>query len=110
MPAFAAQYQFAAAFTVFLVALAGLALVILRAEPLTVRPGARTALAAGFLGVGAAAFLQGSLLIDDVNEPLLVALRIAGAAGLLVGSAQWRGNALSRTLLWLGIGGLLAAV
>jgi PAS domain S-box-containing protein len=110
MPAFAAQYQFAAAFTVFLVALAGLALVILRAEPLTVRAGARTALAAGFLGVGAAAFLQGSLIVADHNDPLLAALRLAGAAGLLVGSAQWRGNVLSRALLWAGVAGLLVAV
>ena len=110
MSAFAAQYQFAAAFTVFLVALAGLALVALRGAPLT-RPGApQLALALGFLGIGTAAFLQGSLLFEDRADPVLLALRTGGVAGVVIGSLAWRATALSRTLLWLGCAALVGAL
>ena len=110
MSAFAAQYQFAAAFTVFLVALAGLALVALRGAPLTRPGGPQVALALGFLGIGAAAFLQGSLLFEDRADPVLLGLRLAGVAGVLVGSLAWRATALSRTLLWLGCAALAGAL
>ncbi len=109
MPAFAAQFEFAASFTVFLVALAGVALVVLR-EALTTRAGARVALGLGFLGIGAGAFLQGSLLVVEGDDPTLLALRVAGVAGVLVGSLQWRGRGASLWLLWLGAAGLVAAV
>ena len=110
MSAFAAQYQFATAFTVFLVALAGLALVALRGAPLT-RPGApRVAAALGFAGIGAAAFLQGSLLFEDRAAPPLLALRTAGVAGVLLGSLAWRGSGLSRSLLWAGGAALVGAL
>lgn len=108
MPAFAAQYQFAASFTVFLVALAGLALVVLR-EALTTRAGARVALGVGFVGIGTGAFLSGSLLVTDGADPTVLALRVAGVAALVVGSAGWRGSPLSRTLLLSGAVGLLVA-
>src|SRR4051794_38124633 len=107
MPAFAAQYQFAAAFTVFLVALAGLALVALRGQPLTEGAGARVALAAGFVGVGTAAFLTGSLLVEDRAQPGVLGLVVAGVLGLVVGSFRWQGGTASRTLLWLGCAGLI---
>jgi PAS domain S-box-containing protein len=110
MPAFAAQYQFAAAFTVFLVVLAGLSLVGLRGEPLANERGPQIALGAGFLGVGAAAFLQGSLLLEDRADPTLVALRLAGVAGIVVGSLRWRGSPLSRVLLWGGCAALVGAL
>ncbi|HUP86203.1 MAG TPA: ATP-binding protein [Acidimicrobiales bacterium] len=109
MSAFAAQYQFASAFTVFLVALAGLALVALRGAPLTEDRGAQLALALGFAGVGSAAFLQGSLLFEDRAAPVLLALRLAGLAGVVLGSLAWRGSALSRSLLWAGCTALLGA-
>jgi two-component system sensor histidine kinase VicK len=109
MPAFAAQYQFAASFTVFLVALAGLALVILR-EALTTRAGARLALGAGFVGIGTGAFLAGSLIVPDQADPALLALRVAGVGALIVGSVAWRGSPVSRTLLQSGAVGLLLAV
>ncbi|MDP9441090.1 MAG: hypothetical protein M3P34_02670, partial [Actinomycetota bacterium] len=114
MPAFDAQYQFAAAFTVFLVALAGVALVALRADPLTTRRAARAALGLGFAGIGSAAFLRGSLLVEDPGSLLVQALRFGGAASLVAGSLHWRGSILSRTLLWLGtagvvVGGLIEA-
>jgi PAS domain S-box-containing protein len=110
MSAFAAQYQFASAFTVFLVALAGLALVGLRGAPLTSLGGARIALGLGFAGIGAAAFLQGSLLLEDRADPVLLALRVAGVAGVVLGSLAWRASALSRSLLWAGCAGLLVAL
>jgi hypothetical protein len=108
VPAFTAQYQFAASFTVFLVALAGLALVVLR-EALTTRAGARLALGAGFIALGTGAFLEGALLLDD-EAWAPPALRIVGVLALLVGSAQWRGSATSRTLLWVGCAALVATV
>ena len=110
MSAFAAQYQFAAAFTLFLVALAGLALVSLRGAPLTQARGARVALGLGFLGIGAAAFLQGSLLFEDRADPALLALRTGGVAGVVLGSLSWRASVLSRTLLWIGCAALVAAL
>jgi PAS domain S-box-containing protein len=107
MPAFAAQYQFAAAFTVFLVALAGLALVGLRGQPLADGLGARLALGAGFVGIGTAAFLTGSLLVEDRGEPAVLGLVIAGVLALVVGSFRWQGGSLSRALLWIGAAGLV---
>lgn len=107
MPAFDAQYQFAASFTVFLVALAGVALVALRADPLTTRRAARAGLALGFVGIGSAAFLRGSLLVEDPAAVLLLGLRVGGAACLVGGSLHWRGSTLSRTLLWLGTAGVV---
>ncbi|HVF31554.1 MAG TPA: ATP-binding protein [Acidimicrobiales bacterium] len=108
MPAFTAQYQFAASFTVFLVALAGFALVVLR-EGLTTRAGARLALGAGFVGLGTGAFLEGALLLDD-EAWALPALRVVGVLALYVGSGQWRGSDASRRLLWAGCAALVAAV
>ncbi|HET9442127.1 MAG TPA: ATP-binding protein [Acidimicrobiales bacterium] len=108
MPALAAQYQFAAAFTVFLVALAGIALVALRADPLTPRRWSRAVLALGFAGIGTAAFLQGSLLLEEVTSPIALALRVAGAVLLVGGSVRWQGTNLSRALLWAGTAALLA--
>src|SRR5688500_15932197 len=107
MSAFAAQYQFAASFTVFLVALAGVALVALRGAPRTDPGGPRIAVALGFVGIGAAAFLQGSLLFEDRSAPPLLALRVLGVGAVLLGSLAWRGSALSRTLLWSGCAALV---
>jgi PAS domain S-box-containing protein len=110
MSAFTAQYQFAAAFTVFLVALAGVALVALRAEPLTRDPGARVALGLGFAAIGAAAGLQGSLLLGSQYDAWLSVALLVGVALVVGGSLRWRGSALSKWLLWSGVGGLALAV
>lgn len=107
MPAFAAQYQFAAAFIVFLVALAGFALVLLRGEPIASRESARLSLGLGFLAIAAASFLRGSLLVEASDGLLLV--RAAGVAGVFFGSLNWRGSALSRSWLWGGSAALLMA-
>lgn len=118
------QLEFAAEFASFLVAAAGFALVLLRAELLSRSARASFALAAGFAGLGAASFVHGSLLVPDASAPLVVGLRAAGLALLLIGSAgaladaSWlpaakARSAVSRNLLWFGIalqGGAVAAV
>src|SRR5882724_10806541 len=77
-----AQLQFGAEFAVFLVALAGLSFVLLRAELLVDGSLQRFSLATGLGCIGAAAFLHGSLVVDDPNSASLVGLRVAGALGL----------------------------
>lgn len=110
MPASAAQTQFAAEFALFLVVLAGLALVALRPELLTAGRAARAALAAGFLALGVSAFLHGSLLVEGANHPVIVALRAAGLAGLIVGGRRWRPTGISRQLFWAAVGVLAVAL
>lgn len=108
MPAFAAQYQFAAAFIVFLVALAGFALVLLRGEPIASSHSTRLALGTGFLAIAAASFLRGSLLLEASDA--LLGLRAIGVAGVVAGSLNWRGSPMSRWWLWSGSGALLLAL
>jgi PAS domain S-box-containing protein len=106
-----AQIQFAAEFVTFLVAAAGLALVILRNELTTSRPPERLALSIGFLATALAAFGHGSLLLKGDFESLVIALRIAGIAGLAVGSIWWwRGRGIAGHLLWTGLFGTSIAV
>jgi methyl-accepting chemotaxis protein len=83
--------------------------VALRSESITVRATSRAALGAGFLAVGVAAFLQGSLLVDDRTDARLIGLRAAGVLALLVGSLNWRGRSLTRALLWIGLAALAVA-
>ena len=107
----AAQIQFAAEFVTFLVAAAGLALVVLRNDLTTNRPAERLALAIGFLATGCAAFGHGSLLLKGDSTGVVVGLRIAGIAGLAVGSIWWwRGGAVARRLMWLGLVVMVGAV
>jgi PAS domain S-box-containing protein len=106
-----AQIQFAAEFVTFLVAAAGLALVVLRNELTTRRPPERLALALGFLATGAAAFGHGSLLLKGDLDGVVVGLRIAGIVGLGIGSIWWwRGGRVARRMLWLGLVVYAAAV
>lgn len=100
----AALLRFAAEFAVFLVAGAGLSLVL--ARPRLVAPGwPRLCLAGGFAGLATAAFLRGSLLAPGAT---IVALRAVGlglcALGLLGTGALER----ARPSLGLGVT-LLAA-
>ena len=103
MPASAAQAQFAAEFALFLVALAGLALVVLRAHLLTPSPVGRTALAVGFASLGTAAFLHGSLVVDPASEGVVLGFRFLSVAALAGGALTWRSTKASRRLLWLGL-------
>src|SRR5581483_589715 len=108
MSASAAEFHFAAEFVTFLAAAAGLAVVLLRGELFTTRPAVRGPLALGFAGIAAAAFLHGSLLVDDARSPGLAALRLAGVALVAAGSRWWAGPPTARRLLWLGLGFLAA--
>ncbi len=106
-----AQVQFAAEFVTFLVAAAGLALVVLRNELTTSRPPERLALTIGFLATAVAAFAHGSLLLRGDYEAIVIALRVAGIVGLGIGSVLWwRGRGVARQLLWVGLVGSTIAV
>ncbi len=106
-----AQIQFAAEFITFLVAAAGLALVVLRNELTTSRPPERVALTTGFLATAIAAFSHGSLLLTGDFEGIVIALRVAGIIGLAIGSIWWwRDRAVAGQLLWIGLAGSAVAV
>ncbi|HEX3539088.1 MAG TPA: ATP-binding protein [Acidimicrobiales bacterium] len=107
-----AQVQFAAEFVTFLVAAAGLALVVLRNELTASRPPERLALTIGFLATALAAFGHGSLLVNGNLEGGIIALRMAGIVALAIGSAMWRDErGVARQLLWAGlVGSTIAAV
>src|SRR5438874_13309058 len=98
-----AQLQFGAEFAVFLVALAGLSFVLLRAELLVDGAVQRFALATGLGCLGAAAFLHGSLVVvDDPNSAALLGLRIAGVALLAIAPTGWRAGDGGKLYLWGG--------
>src|SRR4051812_46089179 len=101
-----AQLQFGAEFAVFLVALAGLSFVLLRAELLVDGSLQRFALATGLGCLGAAAFLHGSLVVDEPNSASLVVLRIAGVALLAIASTGWRAGEGAKLWLWAGTAAL----
>ncbi|MDQ1418555.1 MAG: two-component system, OmpR family, sensor histidine kinase VicK [Acidimicrobiaceae bacterium] len=106
-----AQIQFAAEFVTFLVAAAGLALVVLRNELTTSRPPERLALTIGFLATAVAAFTHGALLLTGDLEAIVIALRIGGVVGLAIGSIWWwRGRGIAGHLLWLGLFGTSIAI
>ena len=104
-----AQLQFAADFTVFLIALAGLSFVLLRAELLVDGSLQRFALSTGLGCLGAAAFLHGSLVVEDANRGSLIALRLAGLVLLAIAPTGWRAGDGGKVWLWSGIVVLAAA-
>src|SRR3954470_10393254 len=99
----AAEFQFAAEFIAFVVAAAGLALVMLDADLLARVLWARLLLAAGFAGLVAASFAHGSLLAGTDNDPAIATVRAVGLVCVAAGSLRWRGGAVSRQLLWGGL-------
>ncbi|MEY2453424.1 MAG: two-component system, OmpR family, sensor histidine kinase VicK [Acidimicrobiaceae bacterium] len=98
-----AQLQFGAEFAVFLVALAGLSFVLLRAELLVEGALQRFGLAAGLGCIGASAFLHGSLVVDNPNSAQLVGLRVAGVVLLAIAPMGWRAGEAGKLWLWAGI-------
>ncbi|MEY2468612.1 MAG: two-component system, OmpR family, sensor histidine kinase VicK, partial [Actinomycetota bacterium] len=103
-----AQFTFAAEFVAFLAAAAGLAMALLRGEVVVRPPWARLPLGVGFLGLAAAAFLRGSLLVEGATGSV-VALRVAGLLVVLAGSIMWKEGGLSRQLLWGGLAAVAIA-
>src|SRR3546814_13773919 len=70
------QLRFAAEFALFLVALAGLGISLLRPDLIVSRDVARAGAAAGFVTMAVAAFCSGALVVEDPSAGPLVALRI----------------------------------
>ncbi len=106
-PAASAQLAFAAEFATFLVAVAGVASA-LRPGLLSREPWARSALAAGFLGVATASFLRGALIIAEPDTPVLQGMRVASVVALAVGLVRWRSGP-SRIALGVGLSAYAAA-
>src|SRR3954465_1906929 len=104
-----AQLQFGAEFAVFLVALAGLSFVLLRAELLVDGALQRFGLAAGLGCIGAAAFLHGSLIVDDPKSGALLGLRVVGIVLLVIAPTGWRAGSTGKLWLWGGIAALALA-
>ena len=97
--------RFAAEFATFLVAVAGISVLLLRPQLVAVSGRARLALLGGFAAVGTGSFLLGSMLATTDNE-LVMIVRGAGVVLLAVGAIGWdtqpgarRGLLLSLALL-----------
>jgi PAS domain S-box-containing protein len=110
MSASAAQFEFAAEFVTFLAAAAGAALVLLRGELLARSSGARALLGLGFAALGTSAFVHGSRVIEESDDPVVLALRAGGVAALALGSLHWAAGATARLLLWGGLLGVVASM
>ncbi len=105
----ATQLQFAAEFTLFLVAVAGLGLAI-RPRLVSTAAAARALLGAGFLTIGLSAFLRGSLTIDRMDHRgELSLLRVAGAALVACGCLRWAADRVSRIVLLAGLSTVVVA-
>ena len=98
MAATAAQFEFAAEIVTFLVALAGFALVLLRARLYAGTTGRAVLLGAGFAALGAAAFVHGAVQPDTNSPPAVTGLRLASAVLLLAFAST--GGARRGSLLW----------
>jgi two-component system sensor histidine kinase VicK len=105
----AAQLQFAAGFAVFLVAGAGLTLLLVRGDLLVDGIRSRGPVAAGFVLVAAGAFAQSVGIVDDVRSPSFAAVRLIGVALLAIAPVHWAGSALGRLSFAAGIASLVAA-
>lgn len=105
----AAQLQFAAEFTLFIAAVAIVVVTALRHDAIVVRPVLRGFLVAGAMSLATAAFLHGSLLVDDTTAGVLVTLRLVGVGLLASTVSAWPQVAFARGALGWGLLGLLGA-
>jgi PAS domain S-box-containing protein len=90
MSATQAQVAFAAEFVLFLAALAGLAVLVLRPSLLAPERWSRVAMALGFAAIGAASFTHGSLLEPDATAPWVLVPRVVGLLLLAVVTVRGR--------------------
>ena len=104
MSASSAQLQFAAEFVLFLAAASGLAVMALRGGLLSEKLGGELILTCGFFSLGTSAFLHGSQLIDEADSPVILGLRGAGLAFVLIGCLWgWAAREISRVLLGVAV-------
>src|SRR5258708_16614417 len=96
-----AQFHFAAEFVTFLAAAAGLALVLLRSELVSRAGWAKPMMAGGFLAIGTAAFLQGSLIVSSDYDHFALVLRVVGIVAAVAGSVSWTAGANARAFIWV---------
>ncbi len=92
------QLRFAVEFATFLAAVAGAAVVLLRPALVGASGRARASLATGFVALGVAAFLHGTLLVA-ADEGVLVVVRGLGIVLLAVGNLGI-GDRSTRRVLW----------
>ena len=105
----AAQLQFAAEFTLFLAAIAALAVTALRPALLFREAIPRLCFVVGAAGLAAAAFLHGSLLVDTADDGLLIMLRVVGTAALALSLVRWDGRGSVRASIGVAVIALAAA-
>ncbi|MHB1486635.1 MAG: sensor histidine kinase [Acidimicrobiales bacterium] len=106
----AAQLLFTAEFVIFLVTLAGLALVLLRPELVSRRLGASVVMGSGFTLISLSGFLHGSLLVSGSRPAPILTLRGVGVLAVAVASVAWAAQAPARVWLWTGLGLVAASV
>ncbi|MEA2685389.1 MAG: two-component system, OmpR family, sensor histidine kinase VicK [Actinomycetota bacterium] len=104
----AAQLRFAVEFALFLVTVAGAAIVMTRPDLVGAGRRSRSVLVPGFILVAIAAFLHGSLLTDARETPVVI-FRCAGIILLALGTLGWGTDRAPRRLLWLSLVLLAAA-
>ena len=104
------QVQFAGEFVLFLVAMAGITMLVLRGDAVVHRGAARGILVAGFAALATTSFLHGSLLVADPNSGGLVMARTGGLAALVAGTIWWRAGRDARLLMWVGAALVAAGV
>ncbi len=99
----AAQLQFAAEFTLFIAAVVAVTVTALKPGLLFSRTAARTCFQLGAACLAGAAFLHGSLLVDDPTQLGLVVARAAGIVAIAVSMLGWTGRPNARAPLWSGL-------
>jgi PAS domain S-box-containing protein len=93
---------FAANFVLLLVAASGLVLSLLRRGPLPRSAEVRSAVGAGFVVLGASAFVQGSLLVSGNPGGVFSIAAAIGSAAVLLGTLRLGRPDRARILLWAG--------
>lgn len=101
--------RFAADFGVFLVAGAGITLLLLRPALLVSVERARAAVAVGFALLAGASVAHGGGLVDELDHPALVAARVAGTLLVAASAMRWPGTPTGRAAMGTGLFSLLAA-